>query len=144
MMYSFGQVTDIAAYCDVSVPMPPGCEQDEVPPEPPVPVPPLVIGTTLVTLRLKAPTVVAVLPAATWICRSTGVPLVPVFVHVAGLFIGGIAQTGQLTPAKVIMPDHPLVNGGISVNGATAPDGGEALCVKPMRTTLPPLEPVSV
>src|SRR5215831_4355489 len=139
-MYSFGQLTFTVSYCAESVPAPLGCVQLAVPPEPPVPVPPLVTGTTLVTVRLNAPTVVAVLPAETWICMSTGVPMPTAFVH--GFVVP--AQVGQVTFAKSISPLQPLVKAGISWNGATAPEGGLALCVKPMRTTLPPLEPVIV
>src|SRR5262245_53848291 len=94
----------------------------------------------LVTERLNAPTVVAVLPADTWICRSTGVPMPAAFVH--GLVVP--AQVGQVTSENFTVPVQPLVNAPISVNGATAPCGGVALCVKPMRTTLPPVEPVIV
>jgi len=54
------------------------------------------------------------------------------------------AQLGQVTSAKQTWPVQPAVNDGISLNGATAVAAGIALCVKPMRTTLLPLEPVSV
>ncbi len=54
------------------------------------------------------------------------------------------AQLGQVTSAKQTWPLQPAVNAGISVNGATAPVGGLALCVKEIRTTLLPLLPVRV
>ena len=114
------------------------------PPEPPVPVLPLTTGSTLLMETSNAPTVVVVLPAATWICISTGVPSVPVLVQVAVATIGGRDQLGHVTSAKQTVAVMPLVNAGYSLKGATAPDGGVGLCVKPMRTTLPPLLPVSV
>ena len=129
----------------MSDPAPLGLAQLAVPPlEPPVPVLPLTTGTTLVMETSNAPTVVAVLPAATWICISTGVPSVPVLVHVAVGTIGGRDQLGHVTSAKHTVAVMPFVKAGYSLKGATAPDGGVALCVKPMRTTLPPLLPVSV
>ena len=70
------------------------------PPEPPVPVLPLTTGSTLLMETSNAPTVVAVLPAATWICMSTGVPSVPVLVQVAVATIGGSDQLGHVTSAK--------------------------------------------
>ena len=110
------------------------------PPEPPVPVLPLTTGSTLVMETSNAPTVVVVLPAATWICMSTGVPSRPVLVHVPGHRRPSWG-TSRLRSTRPVMP---AVNAGISLKGATAPDGGVGLCVKPMRTTLPPLLPVSV
>ena len=74
------------------------------PPEPPVPVLPLTTGSTLLMETSNAPTVVVVLPAATWICMSTGVPSAPVLVHVAVATIGGSDQLGQVTSAKQTWP----------------------------------------
>src|SRR3954470_22349944 len=102
--------------------------------------PPAVTGTMLLMQTLYAPTVVAVLPAETCSCMSTGVPFWPVLLHVLAV----TAQLGQVTSAKHTWPLQPLLNAGISVYGATAVGDGLALCVKPMRTTLPPLDPVSV
>src|SRR4051812_15374139 len=95
-MYSLGQLTFASPYCCVIVPEPLGVMQLAVPPEPPVPVPPVSTGSTLPMQTLNWPRVVAVLPAETWICMSTGVPSVPVLVQ--GLVVP--AQLGQVTSAK--------------------------------------------
>ena len=71
---------------------------------------------------------------------STGVPSPAALVQVPAV----TAQLGQVTSAKQTWPVQPFVKAGISVNGATALAAGVALCVNPMRTTLPPLVPVSV
>ena len=88
------------------------------PPEPPVPVLPLTTGTTLLMQTSNAPTVVVVLPAATWICISTGVPSPPALVHVPS---PRRRQLGQVTSAKQTGPRPAGGERRISLNGATAP-----------------------
>src|SRR4029079_10686507 len=95
-------------------------------------------GSTLVRQTLKAP---ARSPPGIWICMSTGVPSVPVFVHLAGFDIGGIDELGQVTSAKQTWPIQPLVKAGISLYGETASAAGVGLCENPIRTGLPPLLP---
>ena len=75
-------------------------------------------------------------PAETWICMSYGVPIAVALLHWAA-----VAHDGQVASLKQIIPDQPLVNAAIGTYGATVVE--LALWVKPMRTSLPPLEPVS-
>src|SRR5579863_10279601 len=53
-----------------------------------------------------------------------------------------VAHDGQLASVKQTVPDQPLVKAAIETYGATVVE--LALWVKPMRTSLPPLDPVSV
>src|SRR5262245_19728799 len=100
-------MTCASPYCCEIVPEPLGVAQAEVPPpEPPVPGPPLVTGVILLMQTLKVP---ARSPPGICSCMSTGVPSVPVLVHLAGLDIGGIDQLGQVTSAKQTWPIQPLV-----------------------------------
>ena len=75
------------------VPEPLGFVQLVVPPpEPPVPVLPDTTGSTLLMQTLKVP---ARSPPGIWICMSTGVPSVPVLVHLAGLTSAGSTSWGR-------------------------------------------------
>jgi hypothetical protein len=93
----------------------------------------------LLTQTLYMPVLLVVWPAETWICMSYGVPAEPT----ALLHWVLVAHDGQLASLKQIGPDHPLVKAAIETNGATLFELS-AFWVKPMRTSLPPLEPVSV
>jgi hypothetical protein len=68
---------------------------------------------------------------------SYGVPIAVALVHWAA-----VAHDGQVASLKQIGPDQPLVKAPMETNGATVVEF--ALCVNPMRTSLPPLDPVSV
>ena len=70
---------------------------------------------------------------------SYGVPAEPA----ALLHWAAVAHDGQFASVKQIFPDQPLVKAAIETNGATVVELA-AFWVKPMRTSLPPLEPVSV
>src|SRR3954463_16179156 len=70
---------------------------------------------------------------------SYGVPAEPaVLLHWAA-----VAQDGQFASLKQSFPIQPLVKAAIETNGATVL-ALSAFWVNPMRTSLPPLEPVSV
>src|SRR4051794_14440619 len=70
---------------------------------------------------------------------SYGVPAEPaVLLHWAV-----VAHDGQFASLKQSFPDQPLVKAAIETNGATV-FALSAFWVKPMRTSLPPLEPVRV
>src|SRR6266498_1662888 len=132
----------MSANCVERLPEPLGLVQLDVPPpEPPVPVPLDTTGSTLVKQTLNEP---ARSPPGICNCMSTGVPSVPVLVHLAGLDMGGIAQLGQVTSAKQTWPIQPFMNAGISLYGDTASEAGVALCENEIRTALQALLPVSV
>ena len=70
---------------------------------------------------------------------SYGVPAEPaVLLHWVA-----VAHDGQFASVKQSIPVQPLVKAAIETNGATVFELS-AFWVKPMRTSLPPLEPVSV
>ncbi len=70
---------------------------------------------------------------------SYGVPALPT----ALLHWVAVAHDGQFASVKQIFPVQPLVNAAIETYGATVFELS-AFWVKPMRTSLPPLDPVSV